>query len=662
MNNISTENIKLYNSSTIKNILDLNNFKERIDESLNKIFGKKKIKKILLINPPDANKDTFDFDRAHRKRNSDYPPYGLLIVGEHLKRNGYEVELLNLHHDVSKKCVEIQSSNEFNFEKFWKKMLWEKISQFQPDLISITCLFSVTHNSYKDVCFEIKNYDQLKKYNLETIPLVSGGVHISHDPENILNEISAIDIAFLNEAELSFVNLLNYKNDKASVSDLSMTYIREKEYQYIKIDVDGRPKHLDLEIIPAYDLINVEEYSQYGTIGSWSAFRKNTRIGTVLSNRGCRAQCTFCNVRVFNGVGVRQRSLSSVKEELSLLKNKYGIDHISWLDDDLLKDENRAIEMFNMMVRNNLQSSWDATNGLIAHSITKSGVVEAMSESGCIGCYIGIESGNREILKKIKKPGTIETFISAADKLNNFKNINSRGFLIIGFPDESISKIFDTINLAERMKLAWYNLTILQPWKKTPIYDLMTESNLVGKKEGQLNFETKRENSLMDDLKSGEISINKKDPTYHIGEFSLQRKIEKQGKIIKKFKKITDFKMNDNPKPDELDDIWFYINYRLNFYQIFKEENLQRLNQHLVFLEYVHEKTAPDNAIVMYFYAYLQLKLTKKVSDKLLRKLKIQLSKSEYWTERFEVFGLNFEDLVNNKFNKNNEFLEIKRV
>ena len=55
-----------------------------------------------------------------------------------------------------------------------------------------------------------------------------------------------------------------------------------------------------------------------------------------------------------------------------------------------------------MMVKKKLQSSWDATNGLIAHSITKDGVVEAMNESGCIGCYIGIESGNRDILKKIK--------------------------------------------------------------------------------------------------------------------------------------------------------------------------------------------------------------------------------------------------------------------
>ena len=150
----------------------------------------------------------------------------------------------------------------------------EKIKEFNPDLVSITCLFSVTHNFYKDVCIELKNKKSLQENNLEEIPLVSGGVHISHDPENILKEITSIDIAPLNEAELSFINLLNYQNKKTSIDNLSMTYIRESNSEFIKIDVDGRPKHLDLEIIPAYELIKVEEYSEYGTIGSWSAFRR----------------------------------------------------------------------------------------------------------------------------------------------------------------------------------------------------------------------------------------------------------------------------------------------------------------------------------------------------------------------------------------------------
>ena len=79
-------------------------------------------------------------------------------------------------------------------------------------------------------------------------------------------------------------------------------------------------------------------------------------------------------------------------------------------------------------------------------------------------------------------------------------------------------------------------------------------------------------------------------------------------------------------------------------------------------MEYVHTKTAPDNAIVMYFYAYLQLKILKKINKDLLNKLKSQLDNSEYWAERFEIFGLNYNDLINNQFPIKNDFMEIKKV
>ena len=52
------------------------------------------------------------------------------------------------------------------------------------------------------------------------------------------------------------------------------------------------------------------------------------RFATVLSNRGCRAKCTFCSVRNFNGRGVRRREVSSVIDELLMLREVYGVEHI----------------------------------------------------------------------------------------------------------------------------------------------------------------------------------------------------------------------------------------------------------------------------------------------------------------------------------------------
>ena len=92
--------------------------------------------------------------------------------------------------------------------------------------------------------------------------------------------------------------------------------------------------------------------------------------------------------------------------------------------------------MFNEMVRRNVKLTWDATNGVIAHSLKQLEVVDAMHKSGCIGLHIGIESGNPEILKQIRKPGTVETFLQASEILSNFPDINCRALLMLGFPKE----------------------------------------------------------------------------------------------------------------------------------------------------------------------------------------------------------------------------------
>ena len=105
----------------------------------------------------------------------------------------------------------------------------------------------------------------------------------------------------------------------------------------------------------------------------------------------------------------------------------------------------------------------------------KDEVIHAARDSGCVGVNIGMESGNREILKKIKKPGTLENFLKAAEVFRKYEEINARVFLMIGFPDESYKQILDTINVANEMALDWYNVGILQPLPNTPIFDSMVQ-------------------------------------------------------------------------------------------------------------------------------------------------------------------------------------------
>jgi hypothetical protein len=300
----------------------------------------------------------------------------------------------------------------------------------------------------------------------------------------------------------------------------------------------------------------------------------------------------------------------------------------------LLHDEKRAVELFNGMAERNLDMTWDATNGLIAHSCNEE-VIAAAVKSGAIGVFLGVETGNPEILKQIKKPGTVETFRKAAKVIRRYEEIHSRILLIIGFPDETLGKIFETIDLVEEMDLDWCNIAILQPWKNTPLYDKMVEQGLVGE-EGTLKNSTQE----------------KKVAPYNLGPYSKQRALER-GKLDlpPSIQSVFDgLDVDVVPTPDDLDNIWFYMNYRVNFFKLFQETRKVKLDQQCKWLRYVHTLTAPDNALVMYFYGYLQYKTTGEINLGLIQKLEAKLGESVYWKERFDFFGLCADDLRGKSF------------
>ena len=221
------------------------------------------------------------------------------------------------------------------------------------------------------------------------------------------------------------------------------------------------------------------------------------------------------------------------------------------------------------------------TKNLETDQLKKEEIVQGAFESGCIGLHIGIESGNPEILKQIRKPGTVDTFIAASEVLSKFPKINTRALLMLGFPNETLSMIFDTIELAENINFDWANLSILQPWKGTPIYEEMADAGLIGDKEGTLKTED-----------------NEKAP-YQLGTYSRQRAIE-SGKIVEKsdFKEIKNEFLNRIeaksldiiPSAKDLDNLWFYMNFRINFSRLLREFRPEKIYQQYRFLKHITTK------------------------------------------------------------------------
>lgn len=631
--NDNLKNLKQEQSINSLSISDEEKFKQA-KLHIKQVMKGKKINRVIFINPPDVDEKIFDYDVAKRGRANNYPSYGLGILATQLRKTQFDVEICNLNHETLKKVYFSKSKEDFNYTDTWQKLLVDRINKFKPDIIGVSCLFSVTHESFKKVCNFIN-----KKY--PSIPLLVGGVHVSHDIYGVINDLEGVDFVSLFEGDLALPNLFEVINGKKEVESLAQFAFRKGKKIYV-FDKRLVPDGEVMSIMPAYDIMDVKDHSKYGTIGSWHGLLGHkTVVSTCQSNRGCRAACTFCNVRTYHGKTVRHKTVDSVVDELLCLQNDYGIEHIVWLDDDLLKDERRTIHMFNEMVRRNVKLTWDATNGVIAHSLKKLEVVEAAYKSGCVGLHVGIESGNPQILRQIRKPGTVETFIAAADVLNKFPSINSRALLMLGFPKETLGMIFDTIELAEKINFDWNNLSVLQPWKGTPIYEEMSDDGLLGMEEGTLKTED-----------------NDKAP-YQLGTYSRQRSIE-MGKINQKstikdlsegfLNKIKAKDLDVIPSAKDLDDLWFYMNIRINLSKLLRENRKLKIEQQYNFLNYVCNKTAPDNALIIYFYALMHKKYLGHIPSEIKLRLKNRLENSEYWQERFESFNLKLEHLNNEKF------------
>jgi len=579
-------------------------------------------KGVLFVNPPDASKDLFSNEAALRKNYWSYPAYGLGILSSLIESIDVNCNIVNLNHEILKGVIDSNGNNDF--ESLWKHHLNNEISKGIYDIVVITCMFSQTHESAKDVVDFLLEYES-------NILLCMGGVHTTNaitdarTRKKFVLDFHGVDLFFLYESEYDFFSFVKYLKNKDRIHDDSdNTIINNVVINSDKFinNIPGRipPSESDINVIPSQHLMDISDISKYGNIGGFhSVLKPDSIISTIIANRGCRARCTFCSVSSFNGRGVRHRTVNSLIEELTILRYEYGVDHVMWLDDDFLHDKKSKIELFNGIVKNGIDITWDCTNGVLASSCTDE-VISAARDSGCIGLTIGVESGNREILREIRKPGTAEVFFKASEVLRRYPEINSRVFLMIGFPGETYGMINDTVTLAEKMALDWYNITIYQPLPNTEITVINNQDSEI------LDFEHVRYNS---------------------GPYGKQNDSNSRLNSIITSDIFGEIDLNAVPdRGEQLDEIWFNLNHRLNFIPLRAVDNEEKLRQQFLYLKNIAYTVAPNDPFALHYY--LLLNKTVGNSDDIIvsDRLKDVLSSSDYWMNKYSEYGLHYDNIT----------------
>jgi len=573
-----------------------NPIRSRVDARLTRLFPEG-CARVLLIHPPVIPEEEFDASVARLKRYPVFPPYGLGIINRELKKRGYATSLVDLNHAVFANGCEYSA---------WKKILRERFERFAPQVCAISCMYSMTHPSLKAVAAACKELNG-------AVTVVAGGVHPTASPEVVLRDCRELDFVMLVEGETTFVDLLDRVNGRSSPETLrQVATLIGDEYAVL----DDRRVETEIDEPPDFEDLPIGGYHALGKIGAYhNILPADANVSTMLSNRGCRGSCVFCSVKAFyGGSRVRMRSVPAVVDEMARLKERHGITHFMWLDDDLLFDEERALRLFREISGRRLGITWDASNGVVASSITPR-IAEAARDSGCIGLTIGIESGNPEILRSIRKPSGIRHYRRAAEVLRSHPGIFTKGFLMLGFRDETVGRIRDTIDLARELALDWYPIQILTPFPATGVRRQLEEEGLMAPEDINARF--------------------------FLGTTGGQRRREADEKMVaREFTDPFSAPPGRIPTPEELKDLWFVMDYRVNYEKILTEDRPVKLAMLRLMLRDICDRV-PENPLATLYLGIVEEKLgNAEAAREEKQRAAVYLCASDFWRRRFLTLDL----------------------
>lgn len=282
----------------------------------------------------------------------------------------------------------------------------------------------------------------------------------------MLEDIGA-DFGIVGEGEITISELAkslsNGKKDLIGIDGLAL--INEDG----KIILCDRPRNLieDLDTIPfpAWHLMPPLEYRIVPILASAKRFP----LAPIMTSRGCPFRCAFCASNITWKHRVRFRSPQNVIDEIKLLRSKFGVQEFLITDDNFTLNKKFAMAVCESIIKEGLDIAWQCSNGVRVDTLSPD-LLHIMKKAGCYSVGLGIESGNQELLNRVKKRLDLSGVRKVLVDLKEAK-IKSYGFFIFGFPGETHKTAQDTINFSveNHFDRAWFN--IMTPYPGSELFD-----------------------------------------------------------------------------------------------------------------------------------------------------------------------------------------------
>lgn len=363
------------------------------------------------------------------------PPLGLLSVAATLRaaRPGRdEIRLLDLR---------VRPESEYR----------KALTHWAPDVVGISTLTAEAGRAHA--------LSALAALHAPTATVVWGGPHPTAYVEECLRDPN-VDVLVLHEGEETFPALLAAIERGDRLDNIAgLAFRREGQ----PVQTAKRPiiEDLDSLPLPAWDLV---DFRLYERVKSMSLVGPR-RVAPIMTSRACPYRCTYCH-NMF-GKKLQRRSADSVLEELTLLRNDYGVRHIEIIDDIFNADRRRCREILERIAASGLDLRLSFPNGLRG-DIIHDDDFDLYERAGTEFVSLAVESASPRIQREIRKNIRIPR-IEAAIRGFTDRGIFTNCYYMLGFPGETRDDMLRTIDFAVRQPSHTAMFFVVNPFKGTEL-------------------------------------------------------------------------------------------------------------------------------------------------------------------------------------------------
>jgi anaerobic magnesium-protoporphyrin IX monomethyl ester cyclase len=369
----------------------------------------------LLINPP------YPFQ--------EFPiiPMGLLYLAAVLERDAYEVDVLDLL-----------------VSRYSKDKIRRKLDTYQPDIVGVTCV-TMNYHTASDILKYCKSVDEDAK-------TLIGGPHVTFAAPETLMEAPWIDIVVRGEGELAMLDIARGKKleEIPGITFRSGNGIHATPDRPLIENLDGLP-------LPARHLFPL---SRYHVLASHCS---------LITGRGCPFNCIFCVGSKMGGRRARFRNpklvVDEIEEGLSL-----GFREVNFEDDLFTLNHKHLNAICDEIIDRGLDFNWSVFARV---DTVNPEVLAKLQKAGCNWLCYGVESGNQEILDRVKKKITLDR-VRDSVRMAKEAGVNVLASFILGLPGETKETIAETMEFAQELD-TYYGFHVMAPFPGTEVREMAGE-------------------------------------------------------------------------------------------------------------------------------------------------------------------------------------------